>query len=87
MKKLKPFLRWLILGATLFFIVKSLKAHWQEVVAIRIDSHGWMMLFCSLIITILAYVFSGWVWIWILNSFNCYLTGLKALKIYLITNK
>ncbi len=86
MKKLKPFLRWLILGATLFFIFESLQAHWQEVVAIRIDGYGWIMLFCALIITILAYVFSGWVWIWILNDFNCYLTGSKALKIYLITN-
>ena len=86
MKKIKPFLRWLILGTTLFFIVKTLKANWQEVVAIRIDSYGWMMLFCALIITILAHVFSGWVWIWILNNFNCSLTGLKALNIYLITN-
>ena len=86
MKKLKPFLRWLILGTILFFIVKSLQANWQEVVAIRIDGSGWMMLFCALIITILAYVFSGWVWIWILNDFNCYLNGSKALKTYLITN-
>ena len=86
MKKIKPFLRWLILGATLFFIVKSFQVHWQEVVAIRIDSYGWTMLFCALIITILAHVFSGWVWIYILNSFNCSLIGLKALRIYLITN-
>lgn len=86
MKKIKPFLRWLILGATLFFIVHTFKNHWQEVIGIRINSHGWLMLFLALITTILAHVFSGLVWIKILNILHCYLTGFKALKVYLITN-
>jgi uncharacterized membrane protein YbhN (UPF0104 family) len=86
MKKFKLYLSWLVLGLTIFFIAKTFKAHWQEVVAIRINGQGWMMLFWALIATTLAHVFSGWVWSWILSIFNCSLQGLKAIRIYLITN-
>ena len=86
MKKLKLLWRWLVLGVTLFFIIKTFKDHWQEVINIRIDGHGWLMLFLALISTILAHIFSGLVWNKILNILHCSLRGFKALKVYLITN-
>lgn len=86
MKKIKPFLRWFILGATLFFLIHTFNNHWQEVAKIRINNHGWGLLFLALITTIVAHIFSGLVWIKILNILNCSLTGIPALKVYLITN-
>lgn len=86
MKKLKPLLRWLILGFTLFFILKTFTNHWQEVITIRIDRHGWLMLFLALISTMFAHIFSGLIWQKILSILHCSLKGLKALKVYLITN-
>jgi uncharacterized membrane protein YbhN (UPF0104 family) len=86
MKKIKGFLRWLILGATLFFIINTFQNNWQQVIEIRINSQGWLMLFLALISTMFAHIFSGLVWHKILNILHCSLSGFKALKVYLITN-
>lgn len=86
MKKFKPFLKWLILGITLFFILATLKNNWQEVIEIRITNRGWLTLFLSLIVTMIAHVFSALVWQNILHILHCSLRGFKALRIYLITN-
>ena len=83
---IKPYLRWVILGGTLFFLLKTFKDHWQEVAAIRIETRGWLMLAIALIITLLAHVWSGWVWTWILQSFKQPLGQAQALIVYLKTN-
>jgi len=49
-------------GVTLFFLVKVLKDHWQEVAAIRIDAVGWATFSDALGVTLLAHTWSGWVW-------------------------
>lgn len=38
---MKQFLRWIILGGTLFFLARALKDNWIEVTAIRIHGVGW----------------------------------------------
>jgi uncharacterized membrane protein YbhN (UPF0104 family) len=86
MNKIKPFLKWLILGATLFFIINTVQNNWQEIIEIRINSQGWLMLFFALVFTMFAHIFSGLVWMKILNTLHCSLGGIKALKVYLITN-
>lgn len=83
---IKPFLRWGILGATLFFIFKTLKDHWQEVAAIRINTQGWLMLVSALVITFLAHAWSAWVWSWILRMFKQPVNPAWAIQVYLKTN-
>ncbi len=82
----KPYLRWLILGITLFFIAKTFKDRWREVALIRIDTRGWLMLAIALVITLLAHTFSGWVWTGILRGFKQPVGRLWAIQVYLKTN-
>ncbi|MGV0026780.1 lysylphosphatidylglycerol synthase domain-containing protein [Phormidesmis priestleyi] len=82
----KPFLRWLILGAVLFFLGKTLTAHWQEVATLQIDPAGFACLTIALGMTLLAHVCAGWVWSWILQSLNQPVTGSWGVEVYLKTN-
>ncbi len=84
--KIKLYLRWMILGGTLFFFLKALKDHWKEFSAVRIESGGWLMLAIALIITFIAHVWSGWVWTWILATFKQNLGQRWAIQVYLKTN-
>jgi uncharacterized membrane protein YbhN (UPF0104 family) len=83
---LKPYLRWVILGSTLFFLAKAFKEHWQEVAAIRISAAGWLTLFVAFSITLVAHIWAGLVWSWILKSFRQPIQYGWALQIYLKTN-
>lgn len=83
---LKRYLRWVILGGTLFFLVKAFNDHWQEVAAIRIGSAGWATLGLALGVTLLAHVWSGWVWSWILKALNQNVNGFFCVQVYLKTN-
>jgi uncharacterized membrane protein YbhN (UPF0104 family) len=85
-KRLKPYLRWAILGGTLFFLAQTLKSHWQDVAAIRIDMSGWACLAIALGTTLLAHIWSGWVWSWILRELNQPASGVWGVLIYLKTN-
>ncbi|CAN5721443.1 lysylphosphatidylglycerol synthase domain-containing protein [soil metagenome] len=84
--RLKPYLRWVILGGTLFFIAKALKDNWREVTDLQITAQTWSLLTVSLGITLLAHLWSGWVWHWILALFNQPLGGLWSTQVYLKTN-
>lgn len=83
---LKPYLRWAILGGTLFFLAKAFKEHWREVTAIRIDVVGWITLLLALCITFLAHIWAGLVWGWILKSFKQPIQYGWVLQVYLKTN-
>ncbi|HCF27081.1 MAG TPA: hypothetical protein DEV81_07720 [Cyanobacteria bacterium UBA11049] len=83
---LKPYLRWLILGGTLFFLVKAFKDHWREVAAIRIDAASWAILAIAFSITLLAHIWAGLVWGWILQSFKQPVEYQWVLPVYLKTN-
>jgi len=84
--RFKPYLRWVILGATLFFFLNTVKNNWQEVTKIRFESRGWSYLAIALIVTFLAHIWSGWVWGWILRVFHQPLQNWAAIQVYLITN-
>ena len=84
--RFKAFLRWLILGLVLFFLIKTLKDHWQEVVATRIDAAGYACLTIAIGMTLLAHIFAGWVWSWILQMLNQPVMGVWSIKVYLQTN-
>jgi hypothetical protein len=83
---IKPYLRWFIFGATLFFVIKAFKDRWQDVTAIQIEHAGWLMLASALLVTLLAHIWSGWVWSWILNIFKQPIGQWQAILVYLKTN-
>lgn len=84
--RLKQYLRWLILGGTIFFLVKALKDNWQEVLGIDLGSWGWFWEALALIVTLLAHVWSGWIWGWILREFDQPVGNLWSIRVYLSTN-
>lgn len=86
LKPFKPYLRWVILGATLFFIGSALHQHWYEVKSLRISDSGWRWLGLSLAITLLAHVWTGWVWSWILRALGQPASGHWGVSVYLTTN-
>lgn len=86
LSRLKPYLRWIILGGTLFFLASALRQHWTEVVALEVDLSGWSILAAALGVTLLAHVWAGWVWSWILRELNQPAQGTWGVSIYLKTN-
>lgn len=85
-KFMKQFLRWIILGGTLFFLVKALKDNWIEVTAIRIDGVGWAIIAIATGITLLAHTWAGWIWTWILQELNQPVSSPQFIQVYLKTN-
>ncbi|MBN3961229.1 lysylphosphatidylglycerol synthase domain-containing protein [Nostoc sp. NMS8] len=83
---MKQFLRWLILGGTLFFLGKALKDNWIEVTAIRIDDVGWAIMAIATGITLLAHTWAGWIWTWILQELNQPVSSPQFIQVYLKTN-
>jgi hypothetical protein len=83
---MKQILRWLILGGTLFFLVKALKDHWLEVTAIRIDGVGWAILATATGVTLLAHIWAGWIWTWVLRELNQPVSSSQFVQVYLKTN-
>ncbi|ELR99881.1 lysylphosphatidylglycerol synthase domain-containing protein [Gloeocapsa sp. PCC 73106] len=86
MKQFKPYLRWIIVGATVFFLLKTLKNNWQEVTHVTLEPQGWSYLAIALLVTLLAHIWSGLVWGLILRTFQQPLTWFWALRVYLTTN-
>jgi glycosyltransferase 2 family protein len=84
--RIKPYLRWFILGGVLFFLIKTVKDRFAEVAAMRIDAHGWKILAIAILVTIIAHVWSGWVWTWILAIFKQPLGVKEGIRVYLVTN-
>lgn len=84
--QLKPFLRWAILGATLFFLVKTLKDNAGAVADLRITGSSWTALAIALGVTFVAHLWSGWVWLWILREFDRPVPLGWGLSVYLTTN-
>lgn len=74
------------MGGTLFFLVKALKDHWQEVTRSQIDAVGWATLAIALGVTLLAHIWSGWIWTWILYELNQPVPNAQFVQIYLKTN-
>ena len=84
--RLKPYLRYFILGGTLLFVAKAFKEHWQEVAAIRIDTAGAVMLANALGVTLISHIWAGWVWLWILREFNQSVDTAWGIRVFLKTN-
>lgn len=84
--RLKPYLRWVVFGGVLFFLGNTLKHHWHEVAAIRMSSSGYGYLVAGLGVTLLAHIWSGWVWSWILQELSQPASSVWGIATYLKTN-
>ena len=84
--RIKPYLRWFIFGGVLFFLIRTVKDRFAEVAAVRIEAGGWWILAIAVAVTILAHVWSGWVWTWILAIFKQPLGVKEGIRVYLVTN-
>lgn len=82
----KPFLRWVVLGGTLFFLGKVLKDHWQQVATVRVSGMGWTLLAIALLVTLVAHITAGWVWGQILVELKQPMSRFWAVQVYLLTN-
>ena len=83
---MKKIFRWLILGGTLFFLLKALKDNWLGVSAIRISANGWLILVAATVITLLAHIWAGWIWTWVLKELNQSVSAIEFIQLYLKTN-
>ncbi|HEY9818881.1 MAG TPA: hypothetical protein V6D20_24190 [Candidatus Obscuribacterales bacterium] len=86
LKALKPYLRWVILGGMILFLLAALRNQWQEVMAIRITGAGWASGAIALGVTLMAHIWSGWVWSWILHDLKQPVTAAWSISTYLKTN-
>lgn len=86
MKRIKGWLRWIIWGAALFFILHTLVSYWPEIrqVKLRANGRGWLVLAGG--ITLFAHCWAGWVWSWLLQDWGLSLSKLWAVRVYLLTN-
>ena len=82
----KRILRWFLFGGILFFLAKTLKDHWQEVRSLEITSATWPLLTIALGITLIAHIWSGWVWHLILKTIGQPRDGRWSTVVYLKTN-
>ena len=86
MKWFKWWLRWLVWGVALFFMVHTLVSYWPDIRQVRLRAGGkqWLMLAGG--ITLVAHCWAGWVWHWLLQDWGLRLSGLWAVRVYLLTN-
>lgn len=84
--RLKPYLRYLILGGTFLFIAQAFVTHWREVANIRISATSFPLLAIALGITLFSLIFVGWVWMLILREFRQRVNAAWAIQVFLKTN-
>ncbi|MGL5080087.1 MAG: lysylphosphatidylglycerol synthase domain-containing protein [Microcoleaceae cyanobacterium] len=83
---LKPYLRWLVIGLTLFFLAHTLRVNWKEFSEVQITRTGWGCLALALSVTLSAHLWSGWVWLLILQEFKQPIEQRWGMQVYLKTN-
>lgn len=85
----KVILRWAVMAAAILFLGQALRGQGAEVGALLTTHLGAptaAMLGASLIITLLAHGWSGWVWGWSLQALQQPVEGRWAVAVYLKTN-
>lgn len=84
--RIKPYIRWLVLGIVWFFLAKTIKDRFSEVLTLKIDAQGLVILTVAFLITIVAHLWSAWVWTRIIKMFQQPLNTQEGIVIYLTTN-
>lgn len=83
---IKKKLKWIFLILSFLAIIIMVQDSWQDIRNIHIKSNGYIFLLLSLLITFLAHIWSGILWVYILKSCQQSIHINLGLKIYLITN-
>lgn len=84
--RFKPYLRWAILALTLAFLIHTLRQNWRQVLMLRLTPSGIAGLTAATGITLLAHIWSGWVWHWILECLQIPALSSQSVILYLKTN-
>lgn len=82
----KPFVRWTILALTLAFLLHSLHQNWQQIVTLRLTAPDIALLVTATGVTLLAHIWSGWVWYRVMQWLHISVDGTWAIIVYLKTN-
>lgn len=82
----KPLLRWGVLAVAMAFLAQALALHWGEVTSLRLRPGGWAFLGLAFGATLLAHIWNGWVWSWVLQSLQQPMDGRWSTLVYLRTN-
>lgn len=85
-KRPKTLLRWLILTTVVVFLLKTLIEHWHEVARLRLSAASLASLAIAIGMTLLAHIFAGVVWAWILKDLNRPVSAVWSVRTYLKTN-
>jgi glycosyltransferase 2 family protein len=83
---IKVFLRWMVVGGTLFFLAKAFSDHWAEVKSTTLQPWGFSWIVIALCLTLLGHTWAGYVWGLILHSLNQKAQAGWAIQVYLRTN-
>ncbi|MEX0267964.1 UPF0104 family protein [Leptolyngbyaceae cyanobacterium UHCC 1019] len=87
LSRLKPLVRWVILGASVFFLAGVLRQNWQNITSFRLDGAGWACLAIALGITLSAHICAGWIWSQTLRrDFQQSVDSGQMIQAYLQTN-
>lgn len=84
--RFKPYVRWFILALTCGFILHTLRLNWQQVITLRFTPYAIAQLITATGITLLAHIWSGCVWGWIMQLLDAPITATWAIITYLKTN-
>lgn len=80
------YLRWLILGVTLFFLIQTFQQHWQDVIEVEFNLSQVKYSAIALLVTLFAHIWSGLVWASILKFLHQPAALSWVLPVYLQTN-
>lgn len=83
---MKTVLKWLIVGATLVFVLNAFRTHWQEVITLEFTRSHLNYSVIALVVTLIAHLWSGMVWAGILRFLQQPAPLVWVLTIYLQTN-
>jgi len=84
--RFKPYLRWVILALTMGFLLHSLRENWQQVLTLQFKPYAIACLIIAMGVTLLAHIWSGWVWFWVMRLFSAPVDGTWSVIVYLKTN-
>lgn len=64
----------------------SLYTHWQVFTSVQITRLVWAKFFIATGITLFAFIWTGWIWAWILHDLGYPVSSIWAIQTYLTTN-